>query len=484
VIGGLDSYLRRYLQENPLPSNHRLPEIVRLLPPQGYAALHPVQRRRVVEELLAALAEPVASPSRAKAAPAVATKAAVAAAPRRGTARFGGGMDSPVAAFKGISKLSAARLARLGVRRAGDLLTLFPYRYNDFANVRPISELAVGEEQTVVASVWAASATTIGRRKGSEAIVGDDTGTLRVIWWGQTHIGRQLRSGAKLALSGRVSVYRGRRQMESPEWELLDSEGLPDVQAGIHTGRLVPVYPGTEGLSQRLVRRIVKEAVDALARRVSDPLPDHLRQRLNLLPASEALRQIHFPDSWEAAEAARHRFAFEELLYIQLGVLKRRQQWQAQGQAPSLSLPREALDGFIASLTFEPTGAQRRAVEEILADLARNQPMSRLLQGDVGSGKTVVATAALLAAVAGGFQGAIMAPTEILAEQHYRTLSSLLSGGQEGLWTAAFAPPYLDRPVRVVLLTGSLASREKEGAQDAIARGETDIAVGTQALIQ
>ena len=477
VIGGLDAYLQRYLQENPLPGGHRFLEILRLLPPRGYTALHPVQRRRVIEELLAALegVSSAAPPPRdtRQATRGTTSVSRVSSRASRPVAR----LDDPITLFKGISKVNTARLALLGVRTVRDLLFLFPFRYHDFATTRSISQLVVGEEQTVVADVWSASATTIGRRKASEAIVGDDTGTLRVLWWGQTYIARQLRNGLKVALSGRVTVYRGRRQMENPEWEPLGGEG-------IHTGRLVPVYPGTEGLPQRLVRRIAKEAMDALADQVPDPLPHHLRQRLGLPPMPQALRQIHFPDTWEGAEAARHRFAFQELLYIQLGVLKRRRLWLALGQAPSVTLSQHALDGFIASLPFQVTGAQQRAIQEVLADIARQEPMNRLLEGDVGSGKTVVATVALLAAVASGYQGVIMAPTELLAEQHYLTFASLLSGGRESLWTGVFTPPYLDRPLHLALLTGSLPLREKEAVQEAIACGETNIAVGTHALIQ
>ncbi len=478
VIGGLDAYLDRCLQELPLPSRRRLLDILGRLPSRGYASLHPIQRRRVVEAILAALDEVSAAspPPRQEPPPAIGVIRPVSRM-LRPSSNLPLTLESPVTAFKGISKAHAARLARLGVRQAGDLLFLFPRRYLDFATIRPISQLVVGQEQTVLATVWSVSATTVGRRKATEAIMGDDTGTLRVIWWGQTYLARQLASGMRLALSGRVTVFRGRLQMESPEWEPLDV-------AGTHTGRLVPVYPGTEGLPQRLLRRVAREVVEALAGAVPEPLPEYLRQRLGLLPMSQALSQIHFPDSRELAEAARHRFAFEELLYIQLGVLQRRRQRLARGQAPPLALASAALEGFLGSLPFPLTNAQQRAIREVLADVAWPEPMNRLLEGDVGSGKTVVAMVALLAAVASGYQGAIMAPTEILAEQHYRTLASLLSGGQETLWTSVFTPPYLERPLRMALLTGSLAHSEKEAAQGAIARGEADIAVGTHALIQ
>ena len=212
--------------------------------------------------------------------------------------------------------------------------------------------------------------------------------------------------------------------------------------------------------------------------------------------AAEAFRQIHAPESLEEADAARQRFAFEELLWIEIGVVRRRRQWQVAGGAPVLSLEAASLDGFIESLPFELTKAQRKAIDEVLADTADTIPMTRLLEGDVGSGKTVVAAAGLLAAVASGKQSAIMAPTEILAEQHMRTFTSILSPEPaaveaDGPWFQesgdgflVLRPPYLERPVRLALLTGSLKASDKAAVQEAISRGEVDIAVGTHALLQ
>ncbi|MDP2949041.1 MAG: DEAD/DEAH box helicase [Chloroflexota bacterium] len=543
VMGGLDAYLRHFSRGNPLASNRRLSAAMRSLPPRGYASLPRSERRRWLEALLAALddgpptrsgsagapappsaeaesawrtkpataqtggrraASPKPALSRPKGPTTVRRKAAkpstappsaeAESAGRTGRPDLVGGpasLDSPIAILKGVSQATLARFARLGVHTIRDLLYHFPHRYNDFANIRPISEIVVGEEQTVLATVWSAAEIPIGRRlKGTEAIVGDETGTLRVIWWGQRYIARQLRSGSRVALSGRVGVYRGQRQMENPEYELLVSEDL------IHTARLVPVYPLTEGLYPRVVRRLAKEALDAFADSVPDPLPPELKERLSLWPLPYALRQMHYPDSLETADTARRHLAFQELLFIQLGVLKRRQAWQESGTAYPLALPRPALAGFVSSLPFSLTQAQERAMAEVAADLPRQVPMSRLLQGDVGSGKTVVATAGLLAAAASGCQGAIMAPTEILAEQHYRTICRLLeprteSREPDGPWFQllgsgfiAVSPPYLDQPVRVALLTGSLKGKEKAAAQEAIARGEVDIAIGTHALIQ
>ncbi|HXG36318.1 MAG TPA: ATP-dependent DNA helicase RecG [Dehalococcoidia bacterium] len=480
IVGGLDAYLRRFLQDNPFPPEHRFRQVLSSLPGRGYVSLHPIQRKRVVEELLKAL--PLVDPG-----PQSKRTAPVQKPPKQPVPAVS--LSTPLSFFKGLRRTDLARLNRLGLITARDILFHFPYRYNDFASIRPIASLVVGEEQTVIASVWSASATTVGRRKATEAIVGDDSGTLRVIWWGQTYIARQLRSGVKIALSGKVTAFRGRYQIENPEWEPVEAESL-------NTRRLVPVYPSTEGLPQRVLRRLARQVVDTLADRVEESLPPALLSQHRLLPVAMALRQVHFPDSQERVAAARRRLAFEELLAIELGVVKRRLLWQAGASAPVLTLPLQVLDGFIASLPFHLTRAQERAIAAVSEDIARELPMNRLLEGDVGSGKTVIAAAALLATVASGYQGAIMAPTELLAEQHYRTLSRLLDperaeGNAEGPWFSVFGagfsvlqPSCLDRPLRVTLLIGSLKQEEKAAAQEAIARGESDIIIGTHAIIQ
>ncbi len=492
VFGGLDGYLQQSFQGQALSSNQQLAAAIGALPVEGYASLAPAGRRRWLEGLLAIM-DDCAPPARvlAKAgsktagssspsAVAVKKRTRPSAARRAPQTVEQASLDSPISILKGVSRVTMTRFARLGVHTIRDLLFHFPYRYNDFANIRPISQLVVGEEQTLLATVWSAAETTIGRRlKGSEAIVGDETGTLRVIWWGQRYVARQLRTGARVALSGKVTVYRGQRQMESPEYESLDSDDL------IHTGRLVPVYPLTGSLSPRIVRRLAKEALDRFADGIPDPMPPALRERLRLWSLPYALRQMHYPDSLETAQTARRCLAFEELLTIQLGVLKRRRAWQESGRAHPLAFSEGALDGFLSSLPFALTEAQKRVMGEMAADIGREVPMSRLLQGDVGSGKTVVAAAGLLAAVASGCQGAMMAPTEILAEQHYRTICALLGNGRESSGgDGLFHPPYMEKPLRVALLTGSLRDREKAAAQEAIARGEVDIVIGTHAIIQ
>jgi ATP-dependent DNA helicase RecG len=366
------------------------------------------------------------------------------------------------------------------VRAVRDLLFHFPRDYRDYSRVLRISSLRPGQEATVVAEVWSVGSGAIGRRRGTEAIVNDGTGAMRVIWWGQVHIARQLKQGMRLALSGRVSAFGGRVQMENPEFEPLDDESL-------NTRRLVPVYTRPETLTQRTVRAAARAAVEAFADSMPETLPQDQRARLKLLPVADALRQAHLPDSLERAAAAIRRFAFEELLEIELGVVKRRREWQQAGKAPGLALPPAVLDAFVRSLPFDLTSDQRAAIDDVLRDTSRDVPMARLLEGDVGTGKTAVAAAALLAAVTSGFQGAIMAPTEILAEQLYRTVCRLIDRHHQGFSEeplSALNPPYLGREIRVGLLRGSQKAAVKGAVQRAIRSGDVDIVAGTHALIQ
>jgi ATP-dependent DNA helicase RecG len=288
---------------------------------------------------------------------------------------------------------------------------------------------------------------------------------MRVVWFNQPYLAEQLKTNDRIVIAGKVGLFNRVKTMENPEWERLQSEELT------HTGRLVPVYPLTQGISQRMLRRVAKEAVDRFAGLVKEPLPGDLRRRHKLPELKSALRQMHYPDSQDKYEESRRRIAFEELLCVQLAVLERRLAWQEGRAAPFGS--GGVIDAYRDSLPFALTGAQERVLDEIASDLRRARPMARLLQGDVGSGKTAVAAAALIVANANGYQGALMAPTEILAEQHYRTLHSLLGRLQVG-----------GRSLRVELLTGSMKTPSKREIVEAVAQGKVDVVVGTHALIQ
>jgi ATP-dependent DNA helicase RecG len=390
-------------------------------------------------------------------------------------------LGASITAVKGIRDKQVPKFRRLGVETVRDMLYFFPRRHLDYSKRKTIAQLKVGEEQTVVATVWQAKETFIGGRRSTEAGVGDESGNMRVVWFNQPYLARQFRPNTKLVLSGKVSMYKGVKVFQSPEYEPLAGEDLT------HTGRLIPLYALTAGLSPRVVRRLVKDAVDLWAPRLPDFIPDRVRERLNLISLSEAITQAHYPQSEQLKDRARQRLAFDELFLIQLGVLSKRRDWREGGEASRVSPAEDILNRFIASLPYSLTQGQRRALDEILADLAGPRPMTRLLQGEVGSGKTIVATAALLATVASDLQGAFMAPTEILAEQHYSNICALLAEAgseEESKDDMRTFTSLLHRPLTMALLVGSMKASQKKGIRRAIAAGEVDILIGTHAIIQ
>ena len=484
VVGGLDRYLKNLIQRDNLGPRSPITESIMLLPTHGYASLPREERERWLTRTLQRLSGAAERPTTA--APTVQKARAAARRPSQPLARLpvvvpgtASVLERPVTALKGVSTGLAAKLGRLGVATVQDMLFFFPRRYNDFASIRPIAGLVVGEEQTVIGTVWSAKDTPIGRRlRGTEALIGDDTGTMRVVWFNQPYIAQQLRTNERIVLAGKVTLYKGQKTLENPEYEPLESEEL------LHTGRLVPVYHTTSGLAGRTVRRLAKQTLDTYADALPELLPTDLLSRNGMPPRAAALRQMHFPDGWDDLKAARRRLAFDELLLIQVGVLERKREWQERGLAQPLRLSEETRRGYVESLPFTLTGAQQRAMTQTLADVARERPMSRLLQGDVGSGKTVVAAAALLAATASGAQGAMMAPTEILAEQHFHTLCRLFSCSEKTVSVATVRPAYLSKPLTIALLTGSLPAAVKRELREQIAAGEIDIVVGTHAVIQ
>ncbi len=390
-------------------------------------------------------------------------------------------IDSPITIMRGISSSLATKFNRLGVKTVRDLLYFFPHRHLDYSQRKSISQLIEGEEQTIIANVWQAQEIMLGGRRSTEAIVGDETGNVRVVWFNQPYLAKKLATNTRVVLSGRISLFKGRQVFESPEWELVEDKEL------IHTGRLVPIYPLTQGLRPRQVRKLMKEVVDQWAWQVEDFLPLEVRGRCNLLELPEAISQAHYPADEVLKDKARVRLAFDELLLLQLGVLSKKRDWQESQPGSPFSAKTPALDTFIKSLPFELTMAQHRVLNELLADLQKPRPMSRLLQGEVGSGKTVVATAALLAAAANNYQGAFMAPTEILAEQHFSAIGELLSrvGHQEeGEGYLHTYSGLLSQSLTVALLIGDINQVRKQELQKRIADGDIDIVIGTHALIQ
>ncbi len=373
-------------------------------------------------------------------------------------------LDSPVAKLRGVGERRTAQLSRLGVETIRDLLYLFPRRYNDFQTMKPIYQLEYGDVATIAGTIWETKAR---RSRGGQdvvtSIIGDGTGTVQATWFNQSYLTKTLRPGRQVVISGKVEEYLGRLVFASPEWELL-------TQELIHTGGIVPVYPLTKGISARGMRRQMRRVVDYWTPRLPDHLPVPLRERWDLLPLDRAIQQIHFPEDQELLARARYRLSFDECFLIQLEMLHRRHLWRVRPGQP-LPLSQEMLKCFLDSLPFALTRAQQRCLQEILGDIQRPEPMNRLLQGDVGSGKTVVALAIMLQAVAAGCQTVLMAPTEILAEQHVHTIGQFLANMSE-------AKP------SVALLTGSLTATQRDPVYQAIQEGSVSIVIGTHALIQ
>jgi len=366
------------------------------------------------------------------------------------------------------------RLALMGIETALDLLQHYPRRYRDRTEQSDIAQLSVGQEATVFAEVRRIRARyTRNRRAIVDAVVYDGTDLLNVVFFNQPWRARQLPEGTEAAFFGKLEQYRGKRQMTNPVVDVLD-------HLGEKTGVIVPVYPqsGKADVSTWQLRPVVAAALD-WAGELAEPLPAALLDEMKLVGRTWAYRNVHQPETLEDARKAQRRLRFDEFLRMQVGLVARKRAFEAEETGIRHHRDGPLVDEFIRRLPFEPTGDQWRTVQEIASDMAGASPMHRLLQGEVGSGKTVVALAALLLAVQGGYQGAFMAPTEVLAEQHFFSSRVLLDGltvPSEGTLTG-------ERPVTVALLTNRTGPAERRKLADGLAASEIDIVVGTHALI-
>ncbi|MFN2450814.1 MAG: ATP-dependent DNA helicase RecG [Candidatus Dormibacteria bacterium] len=371
------------------------------------------------------------------------------------------GLDTPVDQLAGVGARQGQRLARLGIATVRDLLYHLPRRYEDTRDIAPLASLQPGAEQTVRATV---AGVTLRRSPYKrmvlvEAALEDGGSRASAVWFNQPFLARQLAAGQELVLSGKVEAGRSGLTLRNPKWERLSGEQR-------HVGRLAAVYPETDGVSSRFLRARI-EPLLPLTAGLPDPLPPEVRLHERLPELAAALREIHLPTDPVARDAGLERIAFEELFLLQLAALRARRRRLA-GHGVVVPYDVEVAREFAAALPFRLTDAQRVAGHEILGDLAGAGPMNRLLQGDVGSGKTVVAALAALMAARAGFQTAVMAPTEILARQHHRTLEVLL--GQHGVGTR--------------LLLGSTPARARREVLEGLATGQDQVVVGTHALIE
>ena len=368
--------------------------------------------------------------------------------------------------LQGVGRVTVEQLERLGIFTVEDLLWHLPHRYEDYSKLRTIDKLQPGEQVTVIANLWKVSERSISmKRQIVEGILSDGTGTLRATWWNKW-VQKQLHVGTTMRFSGKVGLYLGYKTLENPVFEDIDEEM-------VSTGRISPIYRLTEGIPNHRLRGIIRMAVENYIDYLDDPLPASVREKYDLPDIRDALTQVHAPDNQEELDTALQRLAFEEFFYLQLGVAQRRRELKSADAVPITSEASDMLD-FLDRLPFELTGAQSAALEVVLLDMARSEPMTRLVQGDVGSGKTVVAAAAMVAAFHQGYQSAMLAPTQILAEQHHRSIRYLV----DGLTRAD------GKTISVELLTGRVTGAERERILEAVRNGDVDILIGTTAIIQ
>jgi len=379
--------------------------------------------------------------------------------------------------LKGVGGRKSKGLTDLGVESLFDLLTYYPRRYIDRTNEATIAELVEGDEANVFVTVNRSSSRRVkGGRVMVTATVSDSSGSLKLSFFNQAWRERQLSPGREAVVYGKVDMFRGQRQMTNPVVDLV----------GDRTGRIVPVYAQSEksGIQSwdvsDWVAEILRRTLPPLGRGLTDPVPGSIIKRHGFLHRPEALRQIHQPETMAEAMAARRRLVFDELFRLQLALVLRKRAIERSAKGIRHETSGPLLARFADELPFELTGAQRRAIDEIVADMAHPFPMHRLLQGDVGAGKTLVAVATMLVAVDGGHQAALMAPTEVLAEQHHQAIASLV----EGMTVTDEGSLFVDRPVRVELLANRVSAAERKRILAALDSGEVDIAIGTHALIQ
>jgi ATP-dependent DNA helicase RecG len=375
-----------------------------------------------------------------------------------------GSLSDSVRYVKGVGPKRAHLLDKVGIETVRDLLYYFPRTHSDRSSPKPIASLIDGEYATVKGIIK--DRNVIRPRPGLDIIrltIADGTGTVIANWYNQSYLQEYLKKETPLALSGTIEKKFKKTEIKNFAYEILE-EG----KEVLNMLRIVPIYNLTEGLNQKYLRTIMKRVLDDYTSLVSEPLPLSIRKRNKLIKLTQAINSIHFPTTGRDSQEARRRLVFDEFFFLQLGIALRKRKLEETGKGIKYRKTGELVEKFSELLPFKLTLAQERVVGEIISDMQQDKPMNRLLQGDVGSGKTVVAVYALLKAIEDGYQGAIMAPTEILAQQHYLTLQELL----------------IPLKIRIELLIGSMDEKEKEKIRQKIKEGRADIIIGTHILIQ
>jgi len=376
-------------------------------------------------------------------------------------------LNASLTVLAGVGPKHAAMLNRLGLITLGDMLYNFPHRYEDYSQLKPIRDVFYGQQVTIIGEVMTVISHPVrgGKLTITEAVINDGTAGLRLTWFNQPWLANRLKIGNAISVSGTAEQYLGRLVMNNPDWEPVEVENL-------HTNRIVPIYSLTANVAQKWLRGLMHQVVIYWAPKLTDHLPETIRQSAGLMELGTALLQAHFPDSEDKLNAARQRLAFDEIFFLQTGVLRQRRDYQSV-PGRIFEVDDAWLDARFTALPFSLTNAQKQAIADIRKDLKSGKPMNRLLQGDVGSGKTVVAAIAAAMINRSGSQAAIMAPTSILAQQHYQNFNNLLAGNDSLL-----------PPDQIRLLVGDTPTSEKEAIRTGLANGGIRIVVGTHALLE
>ncbi len=366
-------------------------------------------------------------------------------------------LETNVRYIPGVGPLMGEKLHLLNISTVWDLINHFPFRFNDFTNFSQISQLRIGESVTIQGQVWSIANTyTRSKKILTKAILNDGSGSIELTWFNQPYLTKSIKSSDLLQVSGKVAKFGSKLTLLAPVWEKSESQA---ISTQLHTGRLVPVYPEIEGISSKWLRSKISQVLPQIIPQIKDPLPEFLTK--DYLSLKEAYQKIHFPEKLEEFNKAWERLAFDELFFVSLSTLKKRMEWQKTTTVQPIVISSEKKDQFISSLPFALTSAQKKVIDEIISDLKQTHPMNRLVQGDVGSGKTIVAVINAYLIFLNNLRTVIMAPTEILASQHYQTLDRFLT----------------PLGVKVGLYTGSQKFTKSSNSQN------PDVIVGTHALL-
>ena len=384
-------------------------------------------------------------------------------------------LSTPITDLPRVGPIYQKKLKKLGINTIKDLISHFPHRYEDFSKVIPISQIKLGEKVCLRGEIIGIENVKTWKKRMilTESLLRDRSGIIKVIWFNQPYLIKTIKKGSKVCLAGKIALGQDGLYLSSPAYEKVGKKRDSEL---VHTARIVPVYPETEGLSSRWLRFLIKPVLIKVTNQISEILPEKIIKRYKLLNRREAIWQIHFPDSIDLAKKAKKRFSFEELFLISLLVLKERLKINQEKAVPT-TLNLEVIQKFVKNLPFKLTNAQKKSTWQILKDLERKRPMNRLLEGDVGSGKTIVAIITTLNAAMAGYQTAVMAPTEILAKQHFQEFIKFLKSFD-------LVISLLTGKENKIFSKGEISNISRKKNLEKIANGSIHILIGTHALIQ